>query len=153
VKNLLLVLFLFSIKLFSFQGLSSNALGFLIVGDINVGYETSINDFTSWVSTGHYITSTAKIFETEMEYRLSTGIRFYSKKINELNKNDFLEFKFGTFQGSNNASTTGEIYYGFRDQFNKFIYHEIKFGLARVLNNSSSQFFPSGAINIGFQLN
>ena len=152
-KFFLLFLIILNTTAYSSNKLSSNLLGFLIIGDVNIGYETQINESSTLITTGHIITTNSELFENAITARISSGVRFYEASLTQNIRQQFIELKLGCFfTESFAAHPTAEIYYGEFTPFSESLYWDYKIGLLRVLSSNSNQFYPSGSVNIGFYL-
>ena len=143
--------------------LGSNALSFILIGDINGFFEKQISKRVSIVSTAHYITS-EPFQESETDFRGSLGIRSYGFKNqnnyppNKTNENtsltgSFFEFKTGLIRINGKPKSSIEFGGGKSYLFNENLYYEWKLGLSRLIGDTTQEGSPvtlTAAFGIGF---
>jgi len=134
----------------------TNMLSLLLIGDVNASLEYTLNKRISFISTAHYVGSSKFVSAEGEGYRVSAGVRAYGSFRG--GENGFMEFKTGlshydSDQGVNlsgdGAPLSIEFYGGLNDDFNEFLFYELKLGLIRFLQ--SGNIAMGGGFNVGLK--
>ncbi|MEK6750266.1 MAG: hypothetical protein AABY83_13865 [Pseudomonadota bacterium] len=136
--------------------LGVNMLGLLLLGDVNGSYERYLTRQISLVATAHYVASSKYVAAEGEGYRITGGVRVYGNIENW--NSAFFELKTGMsrYNDDNGQAVAGqgaplslEFYGGSSNQFNDFLFYEMKLGLIRFVR--SGDVTPGAGFAVGVQ--
>lgn len=175
MKKIVLILFMGSIFIHSFvfgselrpvQKIGCNVLSLIAFSDVNLFYETNINQYVSQLYGFHYFTS-GTFQDWKTDFRFSAAVRIYAEpsfqgfgflnaNVSDQSSNSktslmgyFMEGRATVTRLDGEFTPTIEFGMGYANALNAFTFYEWKLGLARFFN-SKDTVLPVVSFSVGF---